>query len=354
MKKIYHRVLIFWSRFKNKPWTDILDLWFDKISFLEQDGEGKKEISIDITEGIIPSRLYWIQVFLSALIATLGLLQNSAAIIIGAMLIAPLFKPIEAMAFGIALGRMNVFWKASKMLILSIMLSVFIGYFVSTQSPIVLETAEILARTNPNLFDLIIAAASAMVAFLSLGYKKLLASVAGVAMATSLMPPLVVAGIELALHSVDKAFGSFLLFITNLVAILVVGSFMFFVFGFNPHQDQSKNTLKRVSIILSFVILLWIPLLSSLKQIERQQDLQQKTQTVINENLKKLSPYAETKSLSLESFNKKSAVLSAEIKIPENVEISNWSFQEIHEELEAVLNKKIKLELITIRTTVLD
>lgn len=354
MKKIYHRILIFWSHFKNKPWNEILDRWFNQISFLEQDGERKKEISIDITEGIEHSRLYWLQIVLSALIATLGLLQNSAAIIIGAMLIAPFFKPIQAMAFGIALGRMNIFWRASKMLFLSILLSIFIGYFVSLQSPVILETSEIIARTNPNLFDLIIAAASAMVAFLALGYKKLLESVAGVAMATSLMPPLAVSGISLALYSADKAFGSFLLFTTNLVAILMVGSLMFFVFGFTPHQDQSTNTLKRVSIILTSVLILWIPLFSSLKQIEKQHDLQKTTQTVINTQLKKLSPYAETKTLSLKSFNKKLANISAEIKIPENVEITNWTFQEIHQELETALKQKIELEIITVRTTVLD
>ena len=354
MKKIYHRVLIRWTHFKNKPWHEILDKWFDRISFLKQDGEEKKDISLHITESIEHSKLYWLEVTLSAIVATLGLLQNSAAIIIGAMLIAPLLRPIQAMAFGIALGRMNIFWKASKMLILSIIVAILIGHFVSYHSPIVLENSEILARTNPNIFDLIVAGASAMVAFLSLGYKKLLESVAGVAMATALMPPLVVAGIEMTLGSFDKAFGSFLLFITNLVAILLVGALMFFLYGFNPHKDQSTNTLKRVSIIFSVVLLLFIPLISSLKQIEAQQDLQQTTKQIIDKNLKKLSPYAETKSLNLIQSNKKSAILNAEIKIPENIEISNWNFQAIHKEIEKKLNKDIELEIITIRTTVLD
>jgi uncharacterized hydrophobic protein (TIGR00271 family) len=114
------------------------------------------------------------------------------------MLIAPLLRPIQAFSFGLVQVHRKRTFEALKNLILSIFLVVITAIFITYLIPLKLETAEVLSRTNPNILDFFIASASAAIAFLALVYKKKLSmSIAGVAMAASLLPPLSVIGIEI-------------------------------------------------------------------------------------------------------------------------------------------------------------
>ena len=105
------------KQIKKEIWQESLMNFFDKISFLEQTPEQKHDIALNIKEQLNTGRLYWIQIILSSLIATFGLLQNSVAVIIGAMLIAPLLLPIQGIAYGISEGSSKFIWRASKLLI---------------------------------------------------------------------------------------------------------------------------------------------------------------------------------------------------------------------------------------------
>ena len=183
-----------------------LDRFLLKLSI-----EEKAIINEHIVSEMGSSPLYWVLLVISVIIATLGLLQNSVAIIIGAMLIAPLLRPIKGLAFGITTGQPRYFWMAVKMLILSIVISVLCAIGVSSLVPLKIETSEIIARTVPNLLDLLIAVAAGVIAILSLYFKKLSENIAGVAMAAAIMPPLAVTGIEISLHNNGAVLGSFFL-----------------------------------------------------------------------------------------------------------------------------------------------
>ena len=86
---------------------------FEKISFLNQSDKRKEEIAEIIINENNGDSLFWIEIILSILIATFGLLQNSVAVIIGAMLIAPLLRPMQGMSFAMATGQSGFFWKAT-------------------------------------------------------------------------------------------------------------------------------------------------------------------------------------------------------------------------------------------------
>lgn len=336
---------------KKEIWQENLMYFFDKISFLRQTPEQKHDIAINVKEQLNTGRLYWIEIILSSLIATFGLLQNSVAVIIGAMLIAPLLRPIQGIAYGISEGDSKLIWRASKLLIGSAVLSIGLALIVVKMLPVHTETSEILSRTAPNIFDLFIAIASAIIALLSLSFKKLSESVAGVAMAASLMPPLSVVGIELALGSFANAWGSFLLFFTNIIAILFVGAVVFIFYGFRPHKENSEKTAKNIGILTLVILILSIPLVSGLQKITKKIELEAKSKTFIAEILAEKIPAAEVNNIELHGLaTAKEINLSGDIKLPENVEFFADIIDETTNELSQKLQKDVQLDLDIIRT----
>lgn len=338
------------KKIEKSLWQEKLMNFFDKISILDQTPEQKQEIAITVKEGLRNSRLYWIQIILSSLIATFGLLQNSVAVIIGAMLIAPLLQPIQGIAYGISEGDSRLIWRGSKMLILSAILSIFIAYIVVLVLPVHMETSEILARTSPNIFDLFIATASAVIALLSLSFKRLSESVAGVAMAASLMPPLSVVGIEIVLGSFVNSWGAFILFITNIVAILFVGAVIFIFYGFRPHKEDSEKTAQNIGILALVILSLSVPLVSGLTSISHKIELESKSEKIISQILAKKIPDAVLNNIELHGPVSKKINLSGDIRLPENIEFFAEILDETTEELSAKLHKEVQLDLDIIRT----
>lgn len=155
---------------------------------------------------------------LSCGIAILGLLQNSVAVIIGAMLVSPLMGPIVALGFSLTTVDYVQMKRSVLALGVGVLLALLISMLIVSVSPLQVETPEILARTQPNLFDLLVAVFSGLAG----GYAVIKGrgeAIVGVAIATALMPPLAVVGYGLATWKLAIASGSFLLFMTNLLAI---------------------------------------------------------------------------------------------------------------------------------------
>jgi uncharacterized hydrophobic protein (TIGR00271 family) len=207
---------------------------------------------------------------LSALIALLGLLQNSTAVIIGAMLISPLMDPILAAALALVLGDWRLGRKTAIILGLSIGGAVVLTVLVASLIPLRQATPEILARTNPNLLDLFIAFLSGLAGTLALrsGSAGLMV-IPGVAIAVAVIPPLAVVGYAVSAGQGVMAGGAFLLFITNLVAIIISAAIVFILVGYRPHEADVKGHLKlRYRIAISAVVLavLSIPLVQTLRR----------------------------------------------------------------------------------------
>lgn len=339
------------DRLLEAPKKTIFDR-FERFTFLQLSSENKGEIAKEIvTEDGEGDLLYWMEIILSSSIATFGLLQNSVAIIIGAMLIAPLLQPMKTMAFAISTGRSRFFWKASFFLVKSILLSIVVASFLLFIVPVKIETSEILARTTPNILDLFVAIFSAMVAFLSLSYKKLSDSVAGVAMAASLMPPLAVCGIELMLGNYMLAWGGFFLFFVNFIAILIVGVVIFMMYGFTPHEElKQKMSSRKIFTLLAIVLLTVYPLYSSLSSISEGIKKHKIAESFLEQELPSHIEGAELASLKILTANDSEIHFFGSVRIPENVEVYQETYNSLVDGMKEVFQKDINLELEMVRT----
>ncbi len=132
---------------------------------MQLSSEKKKEVWNTIDQDSQYTKIYWVQMFLASFIAALGLLQNSTAVVIGAMLVAPLLRPMQGVAYSIATAQSKNLLNHLKVLMFSTLLAIATGFLVSIISPVDIETAEVLARVSPNFLDLLIAVASAAIAF---------------------------------------------------------------------------------------------------------------------------------------------------------------------------------------------
>ena len=254
---------------KEINFSDKINSWFNKIDFLELEQEEKAEVAKKVKMQAKPDRLYWIEIFLSGIIASLWLLQNSVAVIIGAMLIAPFLRPINGIAFWIARGEKKFFINSIKVLFISSLISIVMWFILMNVTWLYKETPEILSRTSPNIIDLFIAVFSAMVALLSLRYKRLWESVAWVAMAASLMPPLWVIWMELALWNYNLAWWAFMLFFINIVAIILVWIWAFWLYWFTPNDWwKQKKAFIRIFSVIFLISIVSIPLVKNLLYIK--------------------------------------------------------------------------------------
>ncbi|MEB3309198.1 MAG: DUF389 domain-containing protein [Snowella sp.] len=197
----------------------------------------KAELYVEICESVSLSDVsYWLQVIFAAGIATLGLVLNSPAVIIGAMLISPLMGGILANGLALATGDVILAVRATINLILSCGLAVLLALLLVVISPFQEMTSEIAARTQPTILDLSVALFSGAVGTVALCKKTkgIATSIPGVAIAVALMPPLCVVGYGIGnMISLDQANGwqvakgGGLLFFTNLVAIIFTSMLIF-------------------------------------------------------------------------------------------------------------------------------
>lgn len=169
-------------------------------------------------------------IFLSTLIAGLGLIRNSGAVVIGAMLVAPLMTPIIGAGLGLAHGNVRLIKTSLRTVLRGFIAAFAIGTVLGLLACKDL-TPEMLARGTPNFLDLIVALASGIAAAYALGRPNLLSALPGVAIAAALVPPLAVSGIALAKLELKLAEGSLLLFLTNIVAIILGATVTFWTVG---------------------------------------------------------------------------------------------------------------------------
>ena len=187
----------------------------------------------------IGSLSYWLEIFFSAGIATFGLVQNSPAVIIGAMLISPLTGPIMATGLALAVGDLNLGIKAVSNLVASVAVSIAFSGFLVWLLPFHSVTSEIAARTNPNLLDLGIALFSGLAGSVVVcrGKGEGVTVLPGVAIAVALMPPLCTMGFGFGSgFNLAIVGGAGLLFLTNLVAIVASAFLVFLLVGMNSTE----------------------------------------------------------------------------------------------------------------------
>jgi len=216
---------------------------------------------------------WWVMLLLSVAIATFGIIQDSTAVVIGAMLIAPLMTPIIGTAAGAVNGWPGRVTTSLGMIAAGVGASIGLAFVIGAWSPIIVPLAtnsQVTSRVNPNLIDMGIAlAAGAAGAFASVN-RRVSASIAGVAIAVALVPPLGVVGLTLHAAMYRDSFGALLLFLTNLVSIILAAMVVFGLTGFAPVSRMRENAaqIKRVAVTVSLAaLIIAIPLVFTVSSV---------------------------------------------------------------------------------------
>lgn len=184
-----------------------------------------------------------ILIVVSTTIAAFGLISNSAAVVIGAMLIAPLMTPILATTASLVHGQLGRLAVSLLVLTGGTLLAIISGWAVSWLTPGTLTatelTTELLSRTAPSLLDLGVAIAAGLAAGYVLTHRRAGSSLPGVAIAVALVPPLATVGVSVELGATAEAQGALLLFATNLVAIILSAMIVLLATGFVPSDIRT-------------------------------------------------------------------------------------------------------------------
>jgi len=227
---------------------------------------------------------YVVLLFLSALIATYGVIGDSTAVVIGAMIIAPLMRPIMATTAGLVMGDMKRAGASFAIVIASVAGVIGLSWFlteISVAAVISFESnSQLIGRISPRLIDLYVALASGAAGAYALSRENVSDSLPGVAIAISLVPPLCVVGIGLAEGTWSDAGGAMLLFLTNFLSILLAGGGLLALLGLRvpTAKKLSPSARRRAFIFIAIgALLITIPLGVSTWQVFVQNQIRQET-----------------------------------------------------------------------------
>ncbi|OSC39563.1 DUF389 domain-containing protein [Mycobacterium decipiens] len=226
--------------------------------------------------------------FLSSLVASVGLLQNSAAVVIGAMMIAPLMAPIMGIAACLIMGWGQRLVRGLMLVSVSASGAVAVGWVAATLLPATGTglPAEVVARSSPDIRDLLVAMGAGGVGALATVHKKISVALPGVAVAVAIVPPLGAAGVLLGRGQPQLARGAVMLFSTNLVGIVLVAAIVFLLSGLVPrHTFHTNRHQILASLVLAVVGALTVAMILTPRFIAltgRARDLEVATQTLTN------------------------------------------------------------------------
>lgn len=236
-----------------------------------------KQLLYELLEESTPDATYLVLIIGSCAIATFGLLTNSTAVIIGAMIIAPLMLPIRGLAFGALIGNINLFRQGIIAVLLGTLLALLISYSIAALVNLPSFGSEVLSRSKPNLLDLGIAVAAGGISGYAKVNTKISASLAGTAIAVALMPPICVIGLGLAKSDWSLSLGATLLYLTNLLGISLACMLTFLFTGYSPLHRARKALLWA----LALTGILLIPLTLGFTQLVRQAQLENNLQKAL-------------------------------------------------------------------------
>lgn len=221
---------------------------------------------LDLTAGDRESKesAFWVMLVLAAVIASAGVIADSTATVIGAMIIAPLATPIMGMALGIAKRDSHSAIKAGRFVLLGGLSVVTIGAIFNFGYPgqmDLLDNPQVVGRTSPGLLDLLAAVATGFAGAIALARRDVAAILPGVAIAISLVPPLAVVGICLGQGAYALALGALLLFLSNLLALVLAGTIVFATLVLNDAANHDGVSRRKTYLTLGLLfVIVAIPL----------------------------------------------------------------------------------------------
>ena len=244
---------------------------------LESELENQDFVYDEIKKGsVFKGTNLWILIF-AIIVASVGLNINSTAVIIGAMLISPLMGPINGMGYSIATYDFELFTKSIKNFSFAIIVSLVASTAYFALSPVSTAHSELLARTSPTIYDVLIALFGGLAGIVAISSKQKGNVIPGVAIATALMPPLCTAGYGLGTGQFNFFFGAFYLFTINTIFIAIASIWISQILKFPIRTIVDPGKKKRINSTITIVIT--IVLLPSIffgyKLVKQEEFLQQ-------------------------------------------------------------------------------
>jgi uncharacterized hydrophobic protein (TIGR00341 family) len=232
----------------------------DRAKSSSKNTTSREELYQSIERNARIDQNYFLLVVLSTIVAAVGMLEDSVAVVIGAMVIAPLLGPNIALAFGTVLGDGKLVLRAFGALLVGIVIALLTSFIISLIYPLDEFSKELSARTVVGLSSAVMALASGAAAALSMttGLSTVLV---GVMVAVAILPPTAALGLMLGYHQYLLAFGAFILLAVNIVCINLSANIVFLVKGINPRTRGEKKKAKKSALVLLSV---WLILLAVL------------------------------------------------------------------------------------------
>lgn len=289
-----------------------------------------KDLFALLKENAQTSSTYLVLMALSTTIATFGLFGDSAPVVIGAMILAPLMGPIISLAMGalrqdsllVKNSMITIFWG----IVLGLIFSILITFF----TPLEVLNDQIIARIRPNLLDLGIAVASGIAGAYAYSKEEINKTLAGVAISVALVPPLAVAGIGIGWLDWGVFGGAMLLLGTNLAGIVMAASLTFLVLGFSPFRLAKRGLMISLGILIAIAL----PLGLSFNKMVNEN-------SIIQELAGKEIPHGLLREVKVMQMNP----LRLSVTILSDKVLTQNDFEEIKSEIEQEINQPIELEM---------
>ncbi|MBD3362790.1 TIGR00341 family protein [Candidatus Dojkabacteria bacterium] len=300
---------------------------------------------------------YMLLLVTATIIATLGILNNNSVVVIGAMIISPLFWPILGIVLAIITSKKRLIRKAFFSFIASFVITIFISAIVTFVFPIKTLTNEILIRTNPTLIDIIIALATSVIGVAAMYYPGISSSSTGVALSISLIPPLCVVGIGSALGNLEVFSNSLILFAGNVGAIIFAGVLTLFLLKFRPHKKEEVKTF-RLGLFMSgvFLFFLSIPLGFYLYDTVQETNLKTDITNTLTTEIHQISSDIEIDDIRIQlptNLEHEEIKITATVHVPGEINISSNRQNRIIQAIQTQTNNNVDLQINIIETLVI-
>lgn len=287
--------------------------------------------------------------FLATVVAAYGLLANSTAVVIGAMIIAMLLGPIMGLALALVDGDINLLKDAMITEMIGVVLVILVAIFIGSLHSGLPMTTEILSRTKPNLLDLMIALGGGAAGAYATLSPKVSVSLVGVAISTALVPPLTACGICLSHGMLSAASGAFVLFVTNLVAIQCAASLVLYAFGYHQLTQGKRsdpNYVRRIVVDGFILIFLAVFLYFQLRRTVEQNQFESHIREQLERSLVEIpGAYLSETRFSLRGNVR---VVVAVVRVPNSV--TPGQVEKIERQLGGTPNEPIELHVRSLLT----
>ncbi len=290
-----------------------------------------KDLFTVLRENSKPTSSYLVLMVLSTILATFGLFSNSSPVIIGAMILAPLMAPIISLSMGVLRQDHRLIKNSLKSVGFGLLLGYLFAVLITWVTPLKALNSEIGARIRPNLLDLGVAAASGVAGAYAHSKKEIAKTLAGVAIAVALVPPLAVSGIGLGWMDWPVFSGALLLLITNLAGMVLAAALTFLLLGFSPFHLAKKGLMWSLVLVLGVstpLALGFSKMVQENKVIQQLSGYQLSEKATIREvNVRQLDP------------------LKLAVTLVSDGPLDEEELKRVKQKIESLLGEEVKLEI---------